>query len=143
MRYLLIWMGMLLLVACGGGETAVSSPPRATAITCYAAYRSSVSQPIEREDQMTFADRDAEDQLAFDDLVLHGAYATGAADNERSLRLWVSDGTVAAVFHSQLYQFHPDSGPQNQFVGGHGFTGLTYSYHPTSQAELQFWCTAE
>lgn len=33
-----------------------------------------------------------------------------------------------AVFHSTLYQLETDSGPQNQLVGGHGFTGLNYSY---------------
>jgi pantothenate kinase-related protein Tda10 len=35
-----------------------------------------------------------------------------------------------------------DSDPQNQFVGGRGFTGLHYSYQPNSGAELQFWCEA-
>ena len=29
-----------------------------------------------------------------------------------------------------------------QFSGDHGFTGLSYVYHPTSGAELQFTCKA-
>ncbi|HUV93017.1 MAG TPA: hypothetical protein VMV80_08020 [Anaerolineales bacterium] len=36
-----------------------------------------------------------------------------------------------------------DSGPQNQFIGGHGFTGLNYSYQPDSGAELQYWCAVK
>jgi hypothetical protein len=28
----------------------------------------------------------------------------------------------------------------NQFIGGHGFTGLVYVYHPSSDAELQYFC---
>jgi hypothetical protein len=32
-------------------------------------------------------------------------------------------------------------GPVNQFIGGHGFTGLHYLYGP-SGAELQYYCNA-
>ncbi len=49
-------------------------------------------------------------------------------------------GMETAVSQSTLYQLPPDSGPQNQFGGGHGFTGLNYSYAPDSTAELQYWC---
>jgi hypothetical protein len=71
------------------------------------------------------------------------AYRTGAADNQRNLRLWVTDAAETAVAHSTLYQFEPDSGPQNQFVGGHGFTGLNAAYQASSGAELKYWCAAD
>jgi len=38
-----------------------------------------------------------------------------------------------------LFQLH-DEAPQNQFAGGHGFTGLVYVTHATTQEELQFFC---
>jgi hypothetical protein len=40
----------------------------------------------------------------------------------------------------QLYQFIPEAELRDQFAGGHGFTGLTYVHHPTSSAELQYFC---
>lgn len=133
----------LLLVACGGigGTNTAVSPPKAETITCTAAYRSSVEVGIEREETLTFGDSDTEQSVAFADMTFHTAYSTGAADNERALRLWVTrGGEEAMVSHATLYQLPQDSGPQNQFVGGHGFTGLNYSYHPDSGAEMQFWC---
>ncbi|MBE2224558.1 MAG: hypothetical protein IAF02_23670 [Anaerolineae bacterium] len=145
MRKILLLFG-LLLAACSSGEMAAS--PKADTITCTAAYRADVTQPIEREESITFSDSDDEQSVAFTDMVFHAAYSTGKADNERALRLWVTNRmetpvlseAEVAVYHSQLYQLPNDSGPQNQFVGGHGFTGLNYSYAPDSSAELQFWC---
>ena len=140
MRKLLILCG-LLLVACSGGDEAVA--PKAEMIRCTAAYRANVEQGIEREETVTFTDSDAEQAVAFADMVFHAVYSTGEADNERVLRLWVTDKADTAVYHSTLYQLPINSGPQNQFVGGHGFTGLNYSYQPDSGAELQFWCEAK
>lgn len=141
-KFWIFWGLVLVLAACGnGGETAV--PPKAQQIICTAAYRSSVEVGIEREETLTFTDGDAEQSAAFADMVFHAAYSAGEADNERNLRVWVTGaGEDTAVSHSTLYQLPLDSGPQNQFVGGHGFTGLNYSYHPTSGAEMQFWCEA-
>lgn len=73
-------------------------------------------------------------------MMFHATYSTGEADNERALQVWVTDGEGTTVYQSTLYQLPIDSGPQNQFIGGHGFTGLNYSYTPNSSAELQFWC---
>ena len=36
----------------------------------------------------------------------------------------------------------PAKRPDNEFVGGHGFTGLGYVFDPDSKAELQYWCEA-
>ena len=139
---------IVLLSACGGAETAV---PKAETISCTAAYRASVAQGIEREETILFSDTDSEQSIAFSDMVFHAAYSVGEADNERNMRVWVTGGgetpalseAETAVYHSTRYQLPLNSGPQNQFVGGHGFTGLTYSYQPESGAELQFWCEAK
>ncbi|MDJ0756480.1 MAG: hypothetical protein QNJ45_23305 [Ardenticatenaceae bacterium] len=145
MRY--FWtLFLLFLVACGG-QTA-TSPPLVTKIVCHTAYRSSVSQPIEREESLIFAEDNQQEivslnmSVSFDDMIFHGDYRSGAADNERSLQVWVTDIDDTTRFQNHLYQLELDSGPVNQFVGGHGFTGLNYSYHPQSGAELQYWCEA-
>lgn len=132
----------LLLAGCSPIAPPAAPASRATAITCNVAYRTDVSAPIESEESVTFEDADGEQSIAFSDVVFHAAYGSGESDNERSLRVWVTDGTSEIVYHSHLYQLDPASGPQNQFQGGHGFTGLGYSYPPQSTAEMQFWCEA-
>lgn len=139
MRKLWLLLGLVSVLAACGTETAV---PKAENITCTAAYRSSVEAGIEREEMITFADSDDEQSIPFTDLVFHAAYRAGEMDNERTLRVWVTGIDETAVSQSTLYQLPPDSGPQNQFSGGHGFTGLNYSYAPDSTAELQYWCVA-
>jgi hypothetical protein len=138
MRKLWFLVGLVWILAACGGETAVS---KAETISCTAAYRSSVQVGIEQEETLTFTEANAEQSASFTDMTFHAAYSAGEADNERNLRVWVADA-ADTVLHSTLYQLPLDSGPQNQFVGGHGFTGLNYSYAPGSTAELQFWCEA-
>jgi len=143
----IIIFGLLLAACGGGGETAASTSSgqsvlKAEPINCTAAYRSSVEVGIEREETFTFTDVDDEQSAIFSKMMFHATYDAGGADNERNLRVWVTDAGDTAVYHSTLYQLPTDSGPHNQFVGGHGFTGLNYSYDPDSNAELQYWCEA-
>ncbi len=128
---------LLILCACSSAPTAV---PRADSVTCHTAYRSSKGVTIEREDAITFGDWDDSETLNYHDLEFHAQYFSGAMNHERSLRLWVTEKGQTAELHSTLYQLPQDSGPQNQFIGGHGFTGLNYATHPASGAELQYWC---
>lgn len=138
-----VFLSSLLLAACSTGSVATIAPAaRAEAITCTAAYRADVSQPIAGEESVVFTDNDAAHSIAFADLTFHAAYRAGETDNERTLRIRVSDAADAITYQSLLYQLDPESGPLNQFWGGHGFTGLGYGYHPVSQAEIQFWCQA-
>jgi hypothetical protein len=55
--------------------------------------------------------------------------------NSFSLTVSAAEAQVLAV----LFQF--GSGlPQNQFAGGHGFTGLLYFTHPTAGGDYQAFC---
>jgi hypothetical protein len=137
--FLGLLMAALTLAACGGNAAA---PAKAETITCTAAYRSNVTVGIEVEETFTFTNHDDELGTTFGELMFHAAYDAGGADNERSLRVWVTDAAETAMIHSTLYQIPLESGPQNQFTGGHGFTGLSYSYASDAAAELQYWCTA-
>lgn len=138
MRKFIVLLIVFMLAACG--DASDNEVVKADTIVCTAAYRSSVSSPIVGEESLTFEEADAEQSLTFSDLVFHAAYDMGEGDNERSLRTWVTAIDESITYNSQLYQLPLDSGPANQFIGGHGFTGLNYTYHPTSAAELQFWC---
>ena len=131
---------VVTLVACGAAPVA----ERAGGFVCYDAYRPSVTVPISSEGSVSFPDFDAAEFLGPEgnDLVFHAQYWNGADDGERALRLWVTAAGLTEPLTSHLYQLPQDSGPMDQFVGGHGFTGLIYVYHPTSGAELQFWCEA-
>lgn len=134
---LLLACSFILLTSCTTGAA-----PRAQVIHCSMAYRGSSSVPIEDEESVTFNDSSSTYQAIFKELTLHAAYSSGRDNQERALRLWVTENSAGRELFRQLYQLPQDAGPQNQFIGGHGFTGLNYAYHPTSGAELQFWCTA-
>jgi hypothetical protein len=54
-----------------------------------------------------------------------------------SLAAAAADTNVFSI----LYQVG-DRLPQNQFVGGHGFTGLLYFRHPTAGGDYQAYCEA-
>ena len=135
--------GVLLvaLAACGASPTA----GRASGFVCYYAYRPSVTVGISSEGSVSIPDYDIAEFAGpvANDLVFHAQYWSGADDGERALRLWVTAAGLADPLTSQLYQLPQDSGPTDQFIGGHGFTGLNYVYHPDSGAELQFWCAVE
>ena len=54
-----------------------------------------------------------------------------------TISLRAADGDTSVL--SILYQL--SSGlPQNQFAGGHGFTGLLYFTHPTAGGDYQAFC---
>jgi hypothetical protein len=65
------------------------------------------------------------------------ALLTDSAYDARSIHLSVSTRAGRQIA-SQLYQLRDHGLPENDFVGGHGFSGLNYVYHPTSPAELQY-----
>ena len=68
-----------------------------------------------------FGDMDFEQSIAFTDMVFHAAYNFGGADNERNLRVWVTESDPGAdetaVYHSILYQLPVNSGPAKPVCG--------------------------
>lgn len=130
-------IGLLIgvLGACSDGETV-----RASHIVCSTAYRLSSSDPLTDVDTMTLQDEDATQSIPYIYLELHASYTTGNTDGERSLRLWVTPTGEDRVLVNHLFQLPADSGPADQFVGDHGFTGLASAFDPVSGAELQYWC---
>lgn len=133
-----LWLlSLLFLVACSGQPA-----PKSEEIICTLAYRQSIEVGIESEESFTLNAKETEKTVIFPDRLFHATYNLGEMDNEHNLRLWVTDLEDETTYHSTLYQLPQFDAVTNLFVGGHGFTGLHYSYAPNSPAELQYWCVA-
>jgi hypothetical protein len=135
-------LAVLALAVVGTGCTA-DGDERASVIVCSTAYRVSAAEPLTEVDTLRLEDADSVQSMPYIYLELHAQYTDGRRDGERALRLWVTRTAEAGEIVAQLFQLPDDAGPRDQFVGGHGFTGLTYAYDPVSGAELQYWCEAE
>ena len=60
----------------------------------------------------------------------------------RTLITYVYSTATGKLIEESLFQLDRQKGAVNQFIGGHGFTGLHYVYAPDSAAELQYICSA-
>jgi hypothetical protein len=140
LRPVVVALAILTLFATACDES--EGQTRASAIVCSAAYRVAQTEPLTEVDSLRLEDADIVLSLPYIYLELHAEYSDGRTDGERALRVWVTRTAEVDPLVTHLYQLAED-GPQNQFLGDHGFTGLMYAYDPTSGAELQYWCTAE
>ena len=134
-------------ISGGGGEASALAGSTDWSIECNAAYRATPGARMEQA-RMTLPARPIEGQpfspdgesIMFGDLALQAQLWIGDGFESSSLRLSVapegSDGSLV----EHLYQLGRDASPLNQFVGGHGFTGLAYVNHSDSGAQLQYWC---
>lgn len=121
------------------GETAVQPQQ----ITCHLAYRPNTGSRITQEDTIVIENKNTDLQQTIGEFNFNILYLDGSMGGERSLRLSVTPTNGTNEITAHLYQLPQHNGPSNQFIGGHGFTGLTYVTDVVSNAELQFWCTAE
>jgi hypothetical protein len=103
----------------------------------------SASDSLTGTDTLRLPDEDSTGSIPYIYLEFHAAYTDGRADGERALRVWVTPTGTDDVIVTHLYQLPADDGPTDQFVGGHGFTGLNYAFDPVSGSELQYWCEAD
>jgi hypothetical protein len=102
-----------------------------------------VTVPIQREDTVNLSEFAATPvTLNYNDLAFHAHYFGEPPFATPALNLFVTIPNQTERLILVLYQF-PRTAPANQFIDGHGFTGLHYAYHPNSGAELQFWCVAD
>jgi hypothetical protein len=111
-------------------------------LECQAFYRSSVGQAPDGGTTVQLSGHGDHGTAEYRDMVFDVRLSDDPGEGP-SLIISVAAKDSDAQILRQLYQIDRVKGLQDQFVGGHGFTGLAYAYHPTSGAELQFFCSAE
>jgi hypothetical protein len=134
-----------LLVAVVAGTGCVSAAAGApSSITCHTQYRpdeenlrgaSERSLTVERADDISPRPQ----ALEFATLMLEVAYQ-GDAPEGRNVTVVVTTPDGEPVVRD-LYQFTDGTELNNEFAGGHGFTGLQYVFHEGSS--LQVWCDSD
>ena len=137
----LLFCAALLLAACSPSPRAAGGPAADFAgIECQVFYRPSIGESF-RESTVTLAKGGDRGVVEQDDLRWDAAYWDDEYEGQ-SLSIAVTGLDTGQGLVRQLYQLDREKGLANQFIGGHGFTGLVYVYHPGSTAEMQYFCQA-
>ena len=147
--FLLVASLVIALAACGSNDKASSSAvgPGTTGevvaltVECTTAYRDEAREPLSTG-MVTLSSAVPETEIELGTLKFGAIYYSGERSGEGrflKISLTTSDGEPLS---EHLYQMLKTELPANEFSGGHGFTGLAYMYDPSSQTEVQYWCTA-
>lgn len=141
-KNLWVWVGLLIiLVALAGCSTSAGQAGSIPdTISCEVYYRLAPGTSLDGSsfDLSTAGDQET---LAFEDMAFAATSISDVGEGQ-SLSIVVTDATSGAELTRALYQFDPEGGLGDQFVGGHGFTGLAYVFRPASGGEIQYFCGA-
>lgn len=140
-----IWIGLLALLvtatACGSTAEEAGSGQTGTipdSVSCEVFYRPAPGASF-ADSTLTLSTAGDRQSLAFEDMAFAATLVSDVGEGQ-SLSIVVSDSKTGAELTRGLYQFDPQAGLQDQFIGGHGFTGLAYVFHPASDSEVQYFC---
>jgi hypothetical protein len=149
MRQLMFWIGLLLVImamtACGTTAEESTNNQGGTipdTISCEVYYRADLGQSFRDSilSLSTVPEQSANTASAeFNDMGFEATFLSDAGEG-KSLSVVVTDLTAGIELTRGLYQFDPQAGLRDQFIGGHGFTGLAYVFHPASGSEMQYFC---
>jgi hypothetical protein len=133
-------ISVLLLSGCVASESESGSrSSEQIQITCEVFFRPSVGMPLEASPEISFEEGNERQSADFESLSFEAIFQDDPYEG-RALKVNVTTLDQSKTVVSQLYQFDSQNPPVNQFVGGHGFTGLVYVFHPDSSAEMQYFC---
>lgn len=142
----LVFVTALLLGACAATRPATAVPPEPNAIStwwtfiCEASVRPNLyvaPQSIGAIGMSEPGDR----SITSGGFRFRILYSDDRYDG-RTLIAYVYSASSGKLIEESLFQLDRQKGPLNEFIGGHGFTGLHYVYAPDSAAELQYFCRA-
>jgi len=141
--YLLLLV-MVALVSCTliRSEDAGLTSGSTYTFSCEVFYRSSAGGPLEAAPVDPLTEHDDQSVIDFEYLAFEARYQVDAFEG-RALYISVVDLDTGSEVSRQLYQFDSQNPPGNHFIGGHGFTGPNYVYHPNSPAEMQYFCSVQ
>jgi hypothetical protein len=143
MTHIVLTLLLLTIAACSpDGSGTIKQNTGIENIHCEVYYRSKAGLPLESAPVTPLAEHNDQIVIEFDDMVFEARYQVDEFEG-RALYISVTDLDSGTEINRVLYQFDDQNPPENQFVGGHGFTGLNYLYHPSSSAEMQYFCIVE
>ena len=137
----LIILMTLLLSACSTTQITVEAAPSGgSTIVCEVFYRSSTGKGLDSAPLITFSDGNDQKIYEFETMVFEARFQDDDYEGH-ALSIVITNLENGEEITRQLYQFDPQNPVENQFIGGHGFTGLNYVFQPDSSAEMQFFCS--
>ena len=138
--YLII---MIAFVGCSTSNITPEAPSSSNrTIVCEVFYRSTSGQSLQSAPLISFTKGSNSETLTFDTMVFEAHFQDDEYEG-RSLSIAVNELDTGSEITRQLYQFDGNNPVENQFVGGHGFTGLNYVFQPGTSAEMQFFCSVQ
>lgn len=139
-------INLIIILAFAGCSTsnitAEESSPGSRMIVCEVFYRSTPSQSLQSAPLISFTKGSDSETLTFETMVFEAHFQDDEYEG-RALSIAVTDLDTGSNVTRQLYQFDQQNPIENQFVGGHGFTGLNYVFQPDTSAEMQFFCSVQ
>ncbi|MCP4538609.1 MAG: hypothetical protein GY832_15860 [Chloroflexi bacterium] len=132
----------ILLVATSCRTPSKQANQQSTApsnIDCQVFYRASTGASLSEGSLVALTPNGGLEVATFDELEFSAHYS-GDQFEGPSVSISVIAPDTGEQIVRQLYQIDQAKGLVNQFVGGHGFTGLVYVYRPGSTAEMQYFC---
>ena len=133
----------VLLLGCASTKTeSRDRSSDAYTLTCEVFYRSDPGQGLEAAAPIIFTGGNEQKEYAFENMAFEAQLQDDQFEG-RALYTAVINLETGDEISRQLFQFDPKNPVENQFVGGHGFTGLNYVFHPVSSAEMQYFCRVE
>ncbi len=136
------WILVLLVLAAGcsssstpvGGGTAIEG-----SISCQVFYRDSAGDPLSEAPTMMLSTSGDLEFVQFENMEFRVQFFADQTEGQ-SLSITITNLDSRTELNRYLYQLDQSKGLVNQFIGGHGFTGLNYVFHPNGESELQFFC---
>jgi hypothetical protein len=140
---IIIILTSITIASCGSTPT-VSAPSTSGnhAIVCEVFYRGISGGPLETAPEIRFSNGNDQHTHTFDQLTFSAIYQDDEFEG-RALSIVITNSDGGTEISRQLYQFDPQNPVENQFIGGHGFTGLNYVFLPESAAEIQYFCSTK
>jgi hypothetical protein len=136
------WILVLLILATSCTSSTTPGIVGVTiegSINCHAFYRAASGEGLAEAPTMALSlDGDLE-FIQFENMEFRVQTFADQFEGQ-SLSIIITDMGTNAELNRYLYQLDQSKGLTNQFIGGHGFTGLNYIFHPDGEAEMQFFC---
>ena len=123
----------------GSSVTAAASSAIEGSVNCQVFYRDSAGGALSEAPTMTLSTSGDLEFVQFENMEFRVQFFADQTEGQ-SLSITITNLDSRTELNRYLYQLDQSKGLVNQFIGGHGFTGLNYVFHPNGESEMQFFC---